>query len=300
MIKKTSIIFGFILSAVVLPFSAAELPPLDCMIEPNAIIDVGSPEHGIVQSIAVDRSDLVDANTVLVKLESAEQAAAVRKARARASMEAEIKAREAALAFAERKQQRMRDLYASEAISSHQRDEVETELKLAQMQLRQAQDARDLARIELDRAKSDLSRRTIRSPVAGVVVERFVAPGEYVNEKPLLRVAQMHPLRIEAIAPSNMFGKIKPGMQADIVSESNGAKYTAEVVVVDRLIDAASGTFGIRLELPNKDYAIPSGLNCSLQIKAQSHKASTGTAPTVASPVAARAGKSPVVAPKSE
>jgi multidrug efflux pump subunit AcrA (membrane-fusion protein) len=37
------------------------------------------------------------------------------------------------------------------------------------------------------------------------------------------------------------------------------------VVIVDSVIDAASGTFGIRLELPNPDYKILSGLRCSLE-----------------------------------
>ncbi|MDH3766983.1 MAG: efflux RND transporter periplasmic adaptor subunit [Gammaproteobacteria bacterium] len=262
---------------------AETLPELDCMIEPYVIVDVGSPEHGIVKAIEVDRSDTVSKNDILVKLEAGEQTAAVRKARARANMQADIKAREAALGFAERKQQRMRDLYASEAISSHQRDEVETELKMAQMQLRQAKDSRDLARIELERAQGDLARRTIRSPISGIIVERFVAPGEYVNEKPLLRVAQMHPLRIEAIAPATMFGKIAPGMRAKVTAETHdGNGYVAEVAVVDRLIDAASGTFGIRLELPNSDYTIPSGLNCRLQIDQRTRVSAVSTPKTAA------------------
>jgi len=86
----------------------------------------------------------------------------------------------------------------------------------------------------------------------------------------LLRLAQMHPLRVEAIAPAAMFGKITPGMQAEVLAETHDGKaYVAEVAVVDRLIDPASGTFGIRLELPNSNYAIPSGLNCRLRINPQ-------------------------------
>lgn len=248
---------------------AEALPELDCLIEPNLVVDIGSPTHGIVETLSVDRSDIVAAEQVLARLDSSQQAAAVRKAQARAAMQGEIRAREAELSLAERKQQRIRELYNSDAISSQQRDEVETELKRAQMQLRQAQDARKLAKIELERARSDLERRTIRSPISGVIVERFVAPGEYVNEKPLMRVAQLHPLRIEALAPAALFGKIATGMQATVQPEAgNGKSHTANVVVVDRMIDAASGTFGIRLELPNPDYAIPSGLNCRLQLSA--------------------------------
>jgi multidrug efflux pump subunit AcrA (membrane-fusion protein) len=34
------------------------------------------------------------------------------------------------------------------------------------------------------------------------------------------------------------------------------------VVVVDKVVDAASGTLGVRLELPNPDNKIPAGIKC--------------------------------------
>jgi hypothetical protein len=42
----------------------------------------------------------------------------------------------------------------------------------------------------------------------------------------------------------------------------------ATVKIVDRVIDARSGTFGVRLELPNSDYTIPSGLHCQVRFLA--------------------------------
>jgi multidrug efflux pump subunit AcrA (membrane-fusion protein) len=41
--------------------------------------------------------------------------------------------------------------------------------------------------------------------------------------------------------------------------------YVASVSIVDRVIDAASGTFGVRFDLPNPDLAIPSGLHCQVR-----------------------------------
>jgi multidrug efflux pump subunit AcrA (membrane-fusion protein) len=41
-----------------------------------------------------------------------------------------------------------------------------------------------------------------------------------------------------------------------------GGKYTARVEIVDRVVDAASGTFGVRMTLPNPDRKIPAGLKC--------------------------------------
>jgi len=39
----------------------------------------------------------------------------------------------------------------------------------------------------------------------------------------------------------------------------------ARVTVVDRVIDAASGTFGVRLALPNPDLKLPAGLKCRVK-----------------------------------
>lgn len=290
--KKSITLF---LSALAL---AAAMPALgeagefDCLIEPHMVVDVGTPEHGIIEAIGVDRSDVVNASDVLAQLESGEQRATVRKARASAGMESEIKARQAALDLAQRKQARIQELFSSNAISTHQRDEVDTEVTVAQMQLAQARENRSLALIELDRARTDLERRTIRSPISGIVVERFVAPGEYVHEKPLLRVAQMHPLRVEAIAPAAVFGSIKTGMRAEVITENDaGHTYTAQVTIVDQLIDPASGTFGIRLELPNPDYKIPSGLNCHVRILPPAPVARPASTTPATTPAKARSAK---------
>jgi hypothetical protein len=41
-----------------------------------------------------------------------------------------------------------------------------------------------------------------------------------------------------------------------------GGSYQARVEVVDQMFDAASGTFGVRLTLPNPQRRIPAGLKC--------------------------------------
>jgi membrane fusion protein, multidrug efflux system len=74
---------------------------------------------------------------------------------------------------------------------------------------------------------------------------------------------------VEVVVPVEMFGKIKEGMTADVVPEFQGFEtYRATVTIVDRMIDAASGTFGVRLELPNKENALPSGLKCRVAFPA--------------------------------
>ena len=68
--------------------------------------------------------------------------------------------------------------------------------------------------------------------------------------------------------PAQIFGKISPGMIAAIVPElPEYGKHTATVTIVDRVIDSASNTFGVRLELPNAERQLPSGLRCLVRFE---------------------------------
>ena len=90
--------------------------------------------------------------------------------------------------------------------------------------------------------------------------------GEYIEHKPILKLAQLNPLRVEVVAPVTYFGRNKTGVHAQVNTEYGSFEdLVAKVVVVDRVVDAASGTFGIRLELQNEDNQVPGGLKCTVR-----------------------------------
>jgi hypothetical protein len=64
--------------------------------------------------------------------------------------------------------------------------------------------------------------------------------------------------------PLSQFGRIRFGASAQVYPEIGG-DYAAIVRVVDQVFDAASATIGIRLELPNPDYALPAGIKCQVR-----------------------------------
>jgi hypothetical protein len=75
----------------------------------------------------------------------------------------------------------------------------------------------------------------------------------------------LDPLHVEVIVPVEYLGRITPGMRAEVTPVvSSQGMHVATVTRVDRVADAASGTFGVRLSLSNPDYAIPGGLRCQL------------------------------------
>jgi len=239
---------------------------LDCLIEPHAVVEVASPVPGLLESVEVERSDVVEAGQVVARLEADVEEANVALARARAESLAEIESRRTNLEFVRRRLERLRELYDRNAIPFHEVDEVETEMHMAESELRKAEENRQLARLELRRVAAQLEMRTIRSPVRSVVVERLKSPGEYVENEPILELARIDPLKVEVIVPVALYGRIAPGMQAEVRPEAPiGGVHAASVSIVDRVVDAASGTFGVRLDLPNPDHALPGGLRCRVR-----------------------------------
>lgn len=255
-----------VLALVAAQSPAANIPQLDCVVEPHMVVDLSTQIDSIVDTMHVERGDIVAKDQILVTLDSGVEQAAVESARARAAAGAGIRAGEVSVAFAERREERVQTLFQENAVSSDQADEASTDTRLAQSQLDQAEEASRLAQLEFHRAEEILRRHTIRSPIDGVVVQRYLSPGESVRFQPMLRLAQIDPLRVEVIVPVSVFGKIRVGQRAIIQPEAPmTGNYPAEVAIVDRVADAASGTFRVALDLPNPDYSLPSGLKCMVQ-----------------------------------
>src|SRR4030095_16821025 len=98
--------------------------------------------------------------------------------------------------------------------------------------------------------------RAVRTSCAGVGVAQLLYPGEGLEptgtKKAILKLAQLDPLRVHVILPMAAFRRIKPGMSVQITLEPPlGGVHAARVKTVDKLIDAASGTFAVFLEMRN-------------------------------------------------
>jgi RND family efflux transporter MFP subunit len=241
-----------------------------CMVQPSETVAVTSPVEGLVERITVDRGDVVQQGQVLVTLESSTDRASVALARARAEVESPLRSSQVRLDFGVRRLVRTEEMYRKELIPLREMDEAETAKVLAEIARVEAEENRRLAELEHERAAAALALRTIRSPIAGVVLERSLAPGESTGQGPILRIARLDPLRIETSLPFSSFGRVRVGTRAQVSlgPPLNSRPQVARVTVVDRVVDPATGTFGVRLELPNPDYRLPAGLPCSLRFLA--------------------------------
>ena len=240
--------------------------PIGCIIEPDLVAEVGSPAVGVIQSIQVERGDLVRKGQALAILRHDVERAALEVAQSRAQTDAEVRAASANYEFVRQRLARSEDLFHQKFISKQALDQVMAEAKVAEQRLVQAREQQQTLASETNLARARLAERTIRSPIDGIVTERYVSAGERVEEKPLVRVAKIDPLRVEVIMPSTAFGSIAAGMTARVLPDlPNAAPREAKVSLVDRIIDAPSNTFRVRLHFPNPDFALPSGLRCKAE-----------------------------------
>lgn len=210
----------------------------DCLLEPQMVIDLSSPVPGVIARVRVDRGDTIRKGQILVELRSEVER----------SM---IDLHNAQVEFGNVTAARNQELFEQRLISTQEKDEIELESKVSALELAAAQ-----ARLE---------QKIIVSPINGVVVERMMDPGEYVGEAPILKLANLDPLYVEALLPRERFGQVHPGMEAELkLAQPVGGTHRATVSLVDPVIDAGSGTFGVRLILPNPKNRIPAGLRCDI------------------------------------
>lgn len=248
---------------------AAHAAEFDCVIEARQQVEIRSPVEAVIESVQVHRGDLVKKGQVIATLESGPERAGLELARSRATMTGELRAAEARVDLAQKKMVRAEELYKQNFVSVNARDEAEAEFRFSTEQLRQARENQKLAELEVQRSTEVLALRTIKSPFSGVVVEVLQKPGEFSStnlKDPIVKLAEVDPLHVEVILPVALYGRIKVGAQALVFPEQPvGGRYSATVKIVDRVIDAASGTYGVRLELPNRNRAIPAGARCRVR-----------------------------------
>jgi RND family efflux transporter MFP subunit len=242
----------------------ASAATFDCVMDPFLTVKLGSPVPSILSDVLVDRGDVVKKGQAVAQMESNVEQAVVAINEARAASTAEIESKQAMLDMKGGVFKRKSDLQTRNVASTQDVETAQAEFNVATQDVSLAKLNRQMAQLELSRSKALLEERTIRSPLDGVVMQRSLGPGEYVRpEANIITVASVDPLSVEAYLPVRYYGKIKVG-DIGVVHPDDpiGGDHDAKVSIVDQVFDAASGTFGVRLNLPNPDYALPAGLRC--------------------------------------
>ena len=153
--------------ALMLPAAIQAADParsVDCIIEARQMVEIRSPVEALIESVRVQRGDVVSRGQVIATLRSGPERAALELARTRAQAVGEIKVAQARVSITEKKYRRAEELFAQNFVSANARDEAKADFQLATEDLGRARENQRLAEQEANRAAEVLALRTITSP----------------------------------------------------------------------------------------------------------------------------------------
>lgn len=193
-------------------------------VEPEEVVDVGAQVAGQINAFGkdihgqpVDYGSVVDAGTVLAKIDDSLYAADVEQARANlTSADAGVAQAQAKLEQARQDWQRAQKLGPSEALAPSAYDQYKAAFEIAKADLAVAQATVGQTRAALHRAERNLGYCTITSPVRGVIVDRRVNIGQTVvaslNAPSLFLIAQdLKRIQVWVSVNEADIGHIQPG-----------------------------------------------------------------------------------------
>ncbi len=167
------------------------------------VVGVAPDVSGLVTQVLVHDNETVRQGQLLLRIDPARFALAVQQA------QATVDARQATLAEAMREAQRYRAL-TDLSVSAERREQIETALRQASAGYQQALADRSLAQLNLDRTQ-------VVAPVAGVITNFELRPGNYVSAgHAVMALVDAASLRVEGYFEETKLARIHVGEAASV------------------------------------------------------------------------------------
>ena len=237
---------------------------------PETRVDIRSKLPGSLEKVLVQLGDAVTEGQVLATLDRREIDAQVdASVAAVAVVRAAVDAADAAFENAGQEVERARGLYEKGAIPKQR-------LEAAEMQWRASKAQRDLANANVEQANAALRRArevqrdaTLRAPIAGVIVERNLDAGSLVGPggDPIMAVANLRTLKLEAGVSELEAGRLKPGAIARVtVAAKPGETFEGRVTALAPEVDTKNRHFRVEIRVANANAAMLSGMYATARI----------------------------------
>lgn len=224
------------------------------VLTPREDVRLSSPSEGVIVSYSKKEGERVTRGDVIMVLDPRMEEAELGRA------QAILEISEAEKVRGEKEFKRMEPLFRENIASEKQYAEAIYLLAQAQGHYLEASQSVEIAKIRLD-------QRYVRSPIDGVFFKKNKSVGESVGRYEVVaRVIDSSVLEFMLFLGPEYFGQFKVGDVATVElldGPARGQRATGTIVFVDSLIDPASGTFRIRVELAPTDQVV-SGLGARL------------------------------------
>jgi len=227
-------------------------------VDESRYAEIGSPIAARAVRLLASAGDRVTAGQGLVELQSPE----LGKAWADLAM-ATSRAELARRVFA-----RKRDLAAERIVPEREVQEAESQVAVAEAEVQSARSSLRALGATADESANDASRFTLRTPIAGRVIERTVVVGQMVDPvKPLFEVADLGHLWLVVHAFERDAVRVQVGAPARITLPAiPGRTFIGTVALVGRRVETDSRTVPVRLDLPTPDQTLRPGMSATAAI----------------------------------
>ncbi|HET7841288.1 MAG TPA: efflux RND transporter periplasmic adaptor subunit [Terriglobia bacterium] len=229
---------------------------------PNQDVKVSSLVPGRVARLNVTEGDYVRQGEVLAAIEDRPYQDQLRQA------EAAVAQAKANLENAKLNRDRNETLFQRGIAARKDVEDARTQVTVNEAALSQAEAQASLARLQISRAQ-------VVSPLAGVVVKRFVSDGEQVDgtaAQPIFEVANLHPAELFANVPADYLGRIHTGQTLPISTDAfPGKVFSGRVVAISPAVDASTNVGLVRIRIENREGLLRLGIFLSASIPLETH-----------------------------
>jgi len=241
--------------------------------------DVAALREGVIEKMELRLGDAAQEGAVIGSLHKEIAELTVAKAKLTAENEGPIMKAKAAEEVAASVVARNRRLMKSKAdyVSQEDMTKAEGELKVANAQLREAQEQDAINEAELALAVQMLKEHTIAAPFAGIVIKRYKEPGETVRaNEAVVQIGNLSRLSATAFVPIDYAYRVKVGQVVEIQPRLEGSRgdqpierktFRGVVKFVDPQIQAvAESAVRIRAEFENPGLELRPGIKAAMTI----------------------------------
>lgn len=217
-------------------------------IQANETVNVQPEVPGIIKEILFEEGQQIEAGTLLFRMVSQRERAAVAQARAE-------------LDLAQSNLDRAHEL-------SGNLDGTNSLKAISQQELDQLESIRDVKQAVLDAELEKLAEKEIEAPISGTLGPRMVSPGQYVNAgTQLVRLVDDTQMKVTFRLPERQLGLIKHGQEGRLrVAAWPDKVFKGTVSLINPVIDPGTRTAQVRLIAPNPDRLLRPGMFARIEL----------------------------------
>jgi membrane fusion protein, multidrug efflux system len=232
-------------------------------------LDVLARRDGVVTALSSDVGAHVRAGDLLAKLDDQQLAADLEAARAKTrSIEADLKNWEAEAKVMEADYERAQKMWDAQILTKEQLEHAKFKAESETWDVRRVRELLTNAKDTERSLELELDKTRIRAPFSGVVARRYVRQGQQVAKGDrLFWVTAEGPLRMRFTLPEKYIGHIRKGQVLPMTTpDLPGQQYKVKVQGVSPVVDPASSTIEVSVELEGKPGQLRPGMDASVSV----------------------------------